>query len=88
MDSVDLDRADLSGAKLPEADLRDAKLKRVNFSGADLRGVNLAGAVLRLTRLDGADLAGARGLTQNQLDRACGDQKTALPDGLTVKPCR
>ncbi|MDH3920535.1 MAG: pentapeptide repeat-containing protein, partial [Rhodospirillales bacterium] len=70
-------------------------------TGADLRGSNLSGArlgaVLRQVelagaRLDGADLSGAwladaTGLTQAQLDRACGDRRTKLPPGLTVAPC-
>jgi uncharacterized protein YjbI with pentapeptide repeats len=48
---------------------------------------DLAGA-----RLDGADLTdafltGAMGLTQAQLDQACGDGRTKLPPGLTVAPC-
>ena len=29
----------------------------------------------------------AKNLTQEQLNMACGDDKTVLPDGLTIKPC-
>ncbi len=37
--------------------------------------------------LQGADLRRAMGLTQDQLDRSCGDAKTRLPPGLKIKPC-
>lgn len=37
--------------------------------------------------LSGADLTGAKNLTQNQLDGACGDDKTKLDLPLTIKPC-
>jgi len=30
---------------------------------------------------------GAGSLTQEQLDEACGDEKTKLPPGLSIKPC-
>jgi hypothetical protein len=36
-----------------------------------------------LTLLDGADLSGATGLTQDQIDIACGSADTRLPVGLT-----
>jgi len=56
--------------------------------GASLRGADLRGAYLRLARLDGADLfdanlGGAEGLTQGQLNRAHCNSGTKLPAGLT-----
>jgi hypothetical protein len=33
----------------------------------------------------GADLSRARGLTQEQLDDACGDSRTRLPSGLVAR---
>jgi len=44
-----------------------------SLRGADLIIVPLSGADLR-----GANLSGAEGLTQGQLDDACGDEKTKL----------
>ena len=35
----------------------------------------------------GADLRGARNLTQTQLDAACGDATTMLPERLELEPC-
>jgi hypothetical protein len=32
-------------------------------------------------------LSTASGLTQDQLDDACGDEATKLPSGLTIRPC-
>jgi len=35
----------------------------------------------------GVDLSHARNLTQDQVDEACGDGKTRLPNGLSVHTC-
>ena len=70
--NANLRGADLQGAKLQEADLRRAKLQGANLLGADLQGANLTGA----------DLTKAKGLTREQLDEACGDDETNLPDDL------
>jgi hypothetical protein len=35
--------------------------------------------------LGGADLSGAKGLDQDQLDEACGDGGTRLPRGLSLR---
>jgi uncharacterized protein YjbI with pentapeptide repeats len=101
---IDLTGADLSGANLGLADLSGAYLSGVNLSGANLSGVNLRGADLsganlrnanlRDANLSGAyliraDLTGAKNLIQTQLNEACGNKETELPEGLglTVGPC-
>ena len=38
--------------------------------------------------LQGANLTEAKELTQMQLDQACGDTETKLPEGLTIATCR
>ncbi len=53
----------------------------------NLGGANLKDTVLRLTNFSGADLTGARGITQEQLDRACGDGATGLPANLSIGIC-
>ena len=73
--------ADLSQATLIEADLSGANLRRVYLTGAYLTGAYLTGA-----NLSDAYLSGVRGVTQEQLDQACGTG-TTLPDGLALKPC-
>ena len=97
-----LDRADLRGASLKGADLRGALLARADLrgvwlqgndpdtgalQGTDLRWARLEGSDLMAARLEGTDLSQTFGLTQRQLDFACGDQHTRLPDGFTVPTC-
>jgi hypothetical protein len=79
--------ANLSGAHLSDANLSGANLYFANLSGADLYRVNLSGADLYRPNLSGANLLGAKNLTQTQLDKACGNADTKLPEGLTLKPC-
>ncbi len=57
---------------------------------ACLGGANLTGADLFAADLQGANLTKAKNLTREQLDEACGDDKTKLPDDLAdyqMKPC-
>jgi uncharacterized protein YjbI with pentapeptide repeats len=72
--------ADLSGANLYYADLSGADLRFADLSSADLTGAHLIHA-----NLSRADLTGAKYLTQEQLDKACGNADTKLPEGLTLK---
>ena len=84
---ANLEGAWLRGASLQGADLRSAKLRESRLHGADLRGANLDGAKLEWAILTGANLMGVVGLTQDQLDQACGDDKTQLPDNLFIPLC-
>jgi len=79
--------ADLTGAFLDGTDLTGASLYDANLSGADLSRANLTGA-----HLDYADLTGAKGLSQEQLDTACGMRVRGLdsldpPLTFHDKPC-
>ncbi len=80
--SANLQGADLSGAKLQGAKLWAAKLQRAILWSADLQKADLSGA-----NLQGTELRSAKGLTQEQLDQACGDTETKLPPNLSIKPC-
>lgn len=99
----DMTLAVMSGASFAGADLRDVNayagvFSSAEFTGADMTnsswvgahfgGARLAGAKLAGANLSGAELEGARGLTQAQLNTACGDADTRLPGGLTVPACR
>lgn len=85
---ADLRDLDAYGAVLTGADLRGADLTHASLVGAYLQGADFAGAKLEGTNLSGAELQHARGLTQGQLDHACGDDSTRLPHGLHVPACR
>jgi Pentapeptide repeats (8 copies) len=92
-DRTNFSRADLSlanmygiratGANFTRANLAQATLVGGYFSGSTFAGANMTGA-----NISGAELAGARGLTQGQLNTACGDAETTLPRGLSVAICR
>ena len=90
------------GADFTEADLTSAKLTEASCEGADFSSAVLTRAVAHRTRFaradftrarldeadfSGADLRGARGLTQAQLNSACGDAATRLPRGLRLPAC-
>jgi len=77
-------QADFSEARLVDANLAGAVLAHADFSGADLTDATLSGADLSHTVFDdavlaGADLATAKHLTQEQIERAMGDETTRLP---------
>ena len=84
---ANLREANLLRAKLGNADLRGADLQEAKLWNADLRGADLKEAKLVSADLRGANLTGARNLSQQQLDRACGDQTTKLPPNLTIPTC-
>ncbi len=100
---ADLSAAVMNHTSFAGADLRDLNGYGAVFTGADFAGANmtnaslvgayLQGANFRRTRLEGVNLSGAEmdraeGLTQAQLDQACGDSATTMPRGLQVSPCR
>jgi uncharacterized protein YjbI with pentapeptide repeats len=99
----DMSLSVLNYSNMSHADLRDvngygALFTGVNFSGADMTnatfvgsymaGANFRGAKLAGVNFSGSEMEKALGLTQRQLDAACGDEKTSLPRGLTVPACK
>ena len=93
---------DLHGANFDGANATLMCMSFANFRGASFRGTILDAANLASAKLDGADMTGARtritsflgtdltrvkGLTQSQLDTACGDTKTKVPAGMKVHFC-
>jgi len=84
---TNLSIANMFGARLTSASLRNANLERAVLVGAYLGGADLSGARLDGANLSGADLRTTRGLTQAQLDSACGDASTRLPDDVSVPQC-
>ena len=82
LDGAFLSRANLTGANLSHDDLIRASLRSANLTGAKLTAANLSGA-----DLSGANLSGAIDLGQWDLDEACGNAETKLPEGLALKSC-
>jgi hypothetical protein len=83
-----LEGAGLMGAQLEGAGLMEAQLEGADLMGAQLEGADLRGAQLERTILRQTDLTKVRNLTQAQIDRACTDEHTKLPEGLTrPAPC-
>jgi uncharacterized protein YjbI with pentapeptide repeats len=89
LSNANLSEANLSGAHLGVANLSGADLFKASLINANLSGADLSDAKLRDANLSGADLSEAHGLSQTQLDEACGDANTKLPEGLKPpKPCQ
>ncbi|MGE0741849.1 MAG: pentapeptide repeat-containing protein [Hyphomonadaceae bacterium] len=96
-EAADFSEADLSGAKLvdahcPRANFEGATMESADARGADFTSAAFARADVTDMNFDRADLSGAdlrhvRGLTQSQLDEACGDARTRLPRGMRVERC-
>ncbi|AFL52865.1 pentapeptide repeat-containing protein [Sinorhizobium sp. BJ1] len=90
-EKAELGRANFGKAVLTGTRFSVANLSRANLSGALFEGpLDFDRAFLFLTRIEGLDLSAAKGLTQDQVDLACGDAATKLPAGLTAPskwPC-
>jgi len=94
LDNMDFEGSDLRGADLEsgsfrnvdfeEADLRGADLEDADFRGADFEDAKVKGAELDHTDLRGADLSLAVGLTLSQLNEACVDETTKLPEAFAA----
>lgn len=76
------------GARFTRADFAGADLSEASFVGAWLGGANLTGARLASANFSGAYLRTAKGLSQAQLNTACGDAETELPKGLKIPVCK
>lgn len=84
---TDLRDVNAYGGVFSSSSFAGADLTHASFVGTFLEGADLSGARLDGTNFSGAELGRARGLTQRQLDRACGDSSTQLPPGLRIPHC-
>jgi uncharacterized protein YjbI with pentapeptide repeats len=89
---ADFQKAELGRANFASALLTGSRFTLANLSRADIHSIkyegpiDFSGAFLFLTRIEGMDLTAATGLTQPQVDLACGDEATRLPEGLRPGP--
>ena len=77
----------MSYANFTNVSFRGANLAGANLAHAVLDGADFTGATLSITSFKGTDLTKAKGLTQAQLDTACGDADTKAPAGMKVPVC-
>jgi uncharacterized protein YjbI with pentapeptide repeats len=84
---ANLSLANLFGIRAGRADFSNANLEGATLVGGYFGGARFDGAALTGANLSGAELAGAHGLTQEQLNTACGDATTTLPAGMTAPSC-
>jgi uncharacterized protein YjbI with pentapeptide repeats len=76
------------GALFSSANFAGANMTNATFVGSLLEGANFRGAVLSGVNFSGAEMERAVGLTQAQLNGACGDPSTTLPKGLHLPACK
>lgn len=84
----DLRDIEASASVFSSSSFAGANLTNASFVGTYLQGANFRGATLRGVNFSGAEMDRAVGLTQRQLDGACGDEATTLPRGLRIPSCR
>ena len=85
---ADLSVSNLFGTRFNRCDLSNTNLESATLVGAYLGSSSLSGANMSGANISGAELQLAKGLTQSQLNSACGDAATRLPAGLSVPRCR
>ena len=85
--NTDMRDVEAYGGVFSSSNFSRANLTNASFVGAYLEGASFAGATLSGTNLSGAQLTRATGLTQGQLNQACGDGSTILPRGLRIPAC-
>jgi uncharacterized protein YjbI with pentapeptide repeats len=79
---AELGRANFSNARLKDVNFEYSNLSRARFNEAILTNVNFSGAYTYLTHFENVDLSMTSKLSQAQLEKACGNDKTQLPQGL------
>lgn len=84
---ANLSVANLFGGRFSNADFTEANLSRGIGVGGYFAGARFDSARIEGMNFSGAELAHAIGLTQAQLDTACGDASTTLPPGMTIPSC-
>jgi hypothetical protein len=84
---VNCPHCDLHGAYFTDVSFRNADLTGANLVRSRLTRADLTGAKLSFASIKGADLSSARGLTQAQLNSACSDSETKVPEGLHAVRC-
>jgi uncharacterized protein YjbI with pentapeptide repeats len=88
LSNTDLRDANAYAARFTGVDLHGANMTNASFVGVYMGGVNLRGARVDGVNFSGSEMSKTKGLTQAQLNRACGDETTTLPKGLHIPACK
>jgi uncharacterized protein YjbI with pentapeptide repeats len=86
LDSTSFQSSSVVLSSFDYAEMQNAFLDNVIAFYSTFRGADLSSASLNGSRFIHCDLSGAKGLTQAQLNNACGSF-TILPKGLKMTPC-
>ncbi|MBX9458491.1 MAG: pentapeptide repeat-containing protein [Rhizobium sp.] len=92
LSNANFTKADLGRSQFDGAELGGSRFSLANLARADFRGASFSApldfdrAFFFLTRIEGVDLSSSTGVSQWQLDMACGNAETVLPDGLKTPP--
>jgi uncharacterized protein YjbI with pentapeptide repeats len=91
------DGSNFTGANMSIANAFGIRAEKSDFTGVNFESAVLVGgwfghskfdgATFNNANLSGSDFSTATGLTQVQLNTACGDAETRLPKGLVVPNC-
>ena len=84
---TDLSVTNLFAGRFTSASFRNANLRQSVMVGGYFGSADFTGADLEGANLSGAELDTAKGLTQAQLDKTCGDEATLLPGALRIPSC-
>ena len=84
---VNFQNGNFAEAKLDHINLNKATLDGGNFTNVTFGNAILLDATMMASDLSDADLSMTQGLKQDQLNTACGNTNTKLPDGLFVPYC-
>lgn len=96
LENANMSKADFSRVNFFNSNLKGVSLNFTNISRTNLTGIlidenfSLKGAYMFLTRIEGLDLSTSKTLKQWQIDMACGNKATILPQGITAPdtwPC-
>lgn len=88
---ADFSKSEAGRTRFDETQMGNNDFTHANIARADFRNAKISGplifkgAYFYLTRFEGVDLSMSTGIQQWQLDMACGDDETKIPDGL-AKP--
>jgi uncharacterized protein YjbI with pentapeptide repeats len=91
MSKADFSRVNFFNSNLKGVNLAFSNISRANFTSINIdENFSLEGAYMFLTRIEGLDLSASKSLKQWQINMACGNEKTILPEGLSAPdtwPC-